>query len=447
MEEEVSKPGQDPHREAAPTSWYEPEQLDEQETPMSSKVRTPVPASPAPSAGGTLTPNLDSVPCSGLETPSGAAPVAMLLPGAGAEPVPGYQLVKRLGQGGFGEVWQATGPGGFPVAMKFIRLGAPSGNVELRALELMKHLRHPNLLGQFGAWRRDETLIVAMELAEGTLLSRHTAAVADGLPGIPVAELLEYMADAARGIDYLNEPRPAEGQPHGIQHRDIKPANLLLVGGCVKVGDFGLAKVLQNTMASNTGSMTLAYSAPECINGTTSHRSDQYSLAVSYCHLRGSRLPFRGTAQQVMFGHLMNPPDLAMLPAAEQVVVARALCKKPEDRWPNCRAFVQALARAARAKPGPVAAPHGRRPEPEVRVELVRDEGPAPSRRRPLGLGYTPDRGALSLLGLIVVACVAFWVSLNFDQVSASIKDFVSDMLERSQVQKPSQPRTLPGHD
>jgi serine/threonine protein kinase len=273
-------------------------------------------------------------------------PFTRILPGAGAEPVPGYQLVRRLGQGGFGEVWQATGPGGFPVAMKFIRLGAPSGNVELRALELMKHLRHPNLLGQFGAWRRDETLIVAMELAEGTLLSRLERAVGAGLPGIPADELLEYMADAARGIDYLNEPRPAEGQPHGIQHRDIKPANLLLVGGCVKVADIGLPKVLQNTMASNTGSMTLAYSAPECINGATSHRSDQYSLAVSYCHLRGNRLPFRGTAQQVMFGHLMNPPDLAMLPAAEQAVVARALAKKPEDRWPNCQAFCQALGEA-----------------------------------------------------------------------------------------------------
>src|SRR5262249_32536051 len=151
-----------------------------------------------------------------------------------------------------------------------------------------------------------------------------------------------------------------------------KPANLLLLGGCVKVADFGLAKVLQNSMASNTGTMTLAYAAPECINGTTSQHSDQYSLAVTYCHLRGNRLPHRGTAQQVMYGHLMGPPDLSMLPNAEQPVVARALAKDPAQRWPNCRAFVHALARAARANPGPVAAPRGHKSDPAVRVHLSR---------------------------------------------------------------------------
>jgi serine/threonine protein kinase len=417
---------------------------------MSPQVRIPVASPPTPVPVGTLTPHLtsDPPPADGPSTPSNDPPPAAPFPLAGGEPVPGYQLVKRLGQGGFGEVWQANGPGGFPVAMKFIRLGAPSGEFELRALELMKKLRHPNLLGQFGAWRRDETLIIAMELAEGTLLSRHAAAVAEGLPGIPAGELLEYVADAARGIDYLNEPRPEEGQPHGVQHRDIKPANLLLVGGCVKVADFGLAKVLENSLASNTGSMTLAYAAPECINGSTSARSDQYSLAVTYCHLRGNRLPFRGTAQQLMFGHLMNPPDLDMLPPAEQPVVARALAKKPEQRWPSCRAFAQALAQAARANPGPVAAPRGRRPEPEPQVELVRDDAPTPrERRRPQGLGYVPDRSSLSLLGLIVVACVAFWVSLNFDAVSSSIKDFVGELVERSHAQKQPKSGTLPSHD
>jgi serine/threonine protein kinase len=357
-------------------------------------------------------------------------------PLAGAEPVPGYQLVKRLGQGGFGEVWQATGPGGFPVAMKFIRLGASSSAVELRALELMKTVRHPNLLGQFGSWQQDETLMVAMELAEGSLLDRHTAAVAEGLPGIPADELLEYMADAARGIDHLNEPRPEDGQPHGIQHRDIKPANLLLVGGGVKVADFGLAKVLRQSQASNTGCMTLAYAAPECVNGATSPRSDQYSLAVTYCQLRGNRVPFRGAAEEVMLGHLLNPPDLSMLPPAEQPAVARALAKNPEERWPSCRAFVRALTVAAKGRPGPVASPRGR-----SSGAAARDADPTPpwasSRLDP-----RQDRLAVSFLGLLLVACITFWVSLYSDQVSSWFQGLVSDIQQHRQAHKQRPPET-----
>src|SRR5205823_6312901 len=95
-----------------------------------------------------------------------------------------------------------------------------------------------------------------------------------GLPGIPREELLEYLREAAKGIDHLNGL--------DIQHRDIKPQNLLLVGGSVKVADFGLAKLLEHSVATNSGSMTPAYAAPEFLNGQTTAQSDQYSLAVTY---------------------------------------------------------------------------------------------------------------------------------------------------------------------
>jgi formylglycine-generating enzyme required for sulfatase activity len=90
--------------------------------------------------------------------------------------------------------------------------------------------------------------------------------------------------------------------------------------------------------------MTPAYAAPECLRRAVSAHSDQYSLAVSYCQLRGGRLPFIGDQAQVVTGHLLDPPDLTMLPQAERPAVARALAKRPEDRWPACRAFAQAVA-------------------------------------------------------------------------------------------------------
>jgi formylglycine-generating enzyme required for sulfatase activity len=263
-----------------------------------------------------------------------------------------YELVQLLGRGGYGEVWKALGPGGFAVALKFIRLGDRAGAVELRSLELMKDIRHPNLLGVFGAWQREPFLILAIELADRSLNDRLHEATREGLPGIPPAELLEYMNEAAKGIDHLNGL--------GVQHRDVKPHNLLLVGGGVRVADFGLAKLQDRTVTSNTGALTPAYAPPEAFEGRTSSASDQYSLAVTYCQLRGGRLPFAGNLMQVMNGHLTCRPNLTMLPEGERPVVARALAKVPEERWPSCRAFVAAVAADA-GRPRP---PASRRPAP-----------------------------------------------------------------------------------
>src|SRR5262245_48761824 len=110
-----------------------------------------------------------------------------------AEPVPGYRLVQRLERGGFGEVWKAIGPGGVPNAMKFLRLDEGGAAVEAGALEFMKFVNHPHLLTTFGIWHRGAYLIIGMELAECTLADRLRAAVHNQLPGIPFAELLEYM--------------------------------------------------------------------------------------------------------------------------------------------------------------------------------------------------------------------------------------------------------------
>jgi serine/threonine protein kinase/Flp pilus assembly protein TadD len=264
---------------------------------------------------------------------------------SGAEPVAGYTLIERLGKGGFGEVWKANGPGGFQVALKFVSLGENVGSVELRALEVIKGVRHPHLLGTFGSWQDDGQLIIAMELADKTLLDRFREAVGQGFAGIPEPEIFEHFLDAAKALDYLNEPRqPAGGNgPLGIQHRDVKPQNLLLVGGSVKVADFGLARVLENSVTGHTGSLTPSYAAPEFFDRKTSSQSDQYSLAVTYCHLRGGRLPFEGNPAAVMAGHMLREPDLSMIPEAERPAVARALSKSPRDRWPSCRAFIQAV--------------------------------------------------------------------------------------------------------
>lgn len=278
-----------------------------------------------------------------------ASPLILLAPDS--EPVPGYRLGRRLGRGGFSEVWEAAGPAG-PLALKFVPQTERAARVEWRSVEVLRHIQHPNLLRTYGTWITPDFLVIGMELADRTLLDRWQEARGAGGQGIPRDELLGYLRDAAEGVDYL--------QKRYIQHRDVKPQNLLLVGGRVKVGDFGLARLLANSVTGHTGSLTLAYAAPEFFEGRTTRHSDQYSLAVSYCQMRGGRLPFEGTPAAMVAAHLHRPPDLSMLPAEERPPVAKALAKRPGDRWPTCRAFVAAVA-DPRAAPRDVGGPAARR--------------------------------------------------------------------------------------
>ena len=263
----------------------------------------------------------------------------------GDQPLPGYRLVRRRGRGGFGEVWEAEAPGGFLVALKYVHLSNRCRSAELWALEVVRGIRHPNLVVSFGSWQVEDVLIVGMELADRSLADRLLEAIAQGLRGIPREELLGYMADVASAIDFLNSDRhELEGRNGvGLQHRDLKPQNILLFGDGAKVADFGQSRILERGTSGSAGPCSLPYTAPECFGGNASRHSDQYSLAVTYCQLRGGHLPFVGDGDRIKAGHLTGIPNLGGLPEAERPMVARALAKRPEERWPDCQAFMTAL--------------------------------------------------------------------------------------------------------
>jgi serine/threonine-protein kinase len=284
----------------------------------------------------------------------------------GTVPVAGYTLVRLLGRGGFGEVWEALAPGHVRIALKFIRLDTDQAGPEQRALEIIRDIRHPHLLDVQFAARVEDCLVIAMPLCDESLMDRLLVCQAGGLPGVPRDELLGYMNELAGAVDFLNEPRHPtdDGRLVGVQHRDIKPHNIFLVGGSARLADFGLAKVLESTSTSHTGAMSANYVAPEVIQGRVSQYSDQYSLAASYAHLRTGRHAFSGgSVNQVLYAHAYGEPDLEGLLKHEQQVVARALKKPPEERWPSCRAFVAALEAAAVAdgldRPDKTSAPAG----------------------------------------------------------------------------------------
>ena len=259
--------------------------------------------------------------------------------------VSGYRLIARRGRGGVAEVWEAESPGGHRVALKLVHLSTDLRSGELRALKITRGIKHPGLLVVHGAWQVENLLVISMELADRSLWDRFVEANVQGLHGIPRGELLGYLRPVADAIDYLNGSRHTiDGrQGMGIQHRDLKPQNLLLFGDRATVADFGMARVMEGCVTGHSGPCTVPYAAPEYFGGRTSRQSDQYALAVTFCQLRGGRIPFPGTTAQMAVGHMCNDPDLEGLPQPERPVVARALAKRPEERWPECRSFIDAL--------------------------------------------------------------------------------------------------------
>lgn len=259
-----------------------------------------------------------------------------------SEPIPGYKLLQRIGAGGYGEVWTAEAPGGLIKALKFVygMLDEDRATRELKAINRIKGVRHPFLLSIERIEVVDGQLIFVTELADSSLKDRFDQCRKEGRPGIPRDELLQHLRDTADALDFMSEN-------HSLQHLDVKPENLLLVGGRIKVADFGLVKDLHEGTASMMGGLTPIYAPPEVFEGRPTKYSDQYSLAIVYQEMLSGVLPFPGkTAAQLAAQHLNARPRLASLPEADQQVIAKGLSKNPHERFANCRELVAALNKA-----------------------------------------------------------------------------------------------------
>lgn len=258
---------------------------------------------------------------------------------ADAEPIPGYRLLERLGSGGYGEVWKVSAPGGLYKAIKFIygQLDDSRAGQEVKALNRIRGVRHPFLLAIERVEIVDGQLAILTELADETLGARFEHFRKQGLPGIPRDQLIDYMCDVADALDYMSDK-------YSLQHLDVKPGNLLLVADRLKVADFGLVKDLHGDDVTATGGVSPAYAACEFFDGRVSRYSDQYSLAIVYMEMLTGCRPFPGTtAVQLALQHSTGKPMLDPLPTDDRPIVARALSKDPNERFPSCKDFVSAL--------------------------------------------------------------------------------------------------------
>jgi hypothetical protein len=385
------RPPLEAYRQRFPRQFEQLKRLDKTD-PVSTTYDTIAPntiSSPVKPPKTAPAPQDDEAPSTIAHTPAPPPPppkpksgsasgTSQLLPGGGE-----YEQLERIGKGQFGEVYRAKAPGGVIVAIKriFRSVDDDMSQRELKALERIRELRHPFLLATHKFEQLEDRLIIVMELADGSLQDRFKECRGAGRPGIPVEELLPYFTEAAEALDFLRE--------HKLTHRDIKPQNLLHLKGHAKVADFGIARPQEASMdhTMNIGG-TPAYMPPELWRGDISVHSDQYSLAVTWYEMRTGRRIFDGKTQvDLAHQHLKVKPDLSGVPEPEQKVLLRALAKKPDDRHPSCRAFVQDLAVALRPKAE--AAPT--------------TQGPPGSRR------MTAPLLALALVATLAILAVVMW--------------------------------------
>jgi serine/threonine-protein kinase len=331
-----------------------------------------------------------------------------------------YRLERRLGLGAMSEVWAARDLElDRAVAVKLLGQATDPVRFE-REAQTVAGLSHPNISRVFDFGKTDGRPFIVFEfLPRGSLEAR----LQPGRP-LPDAATARIAADIAAALAHAHE--------HDVLHRDVKPANILFdEEGNAKLADFGIARVGDLSTLTEAGTMlgTAAYISPEQARAEpVTPATDVYAFGVVLYQLLTGRLPFEAEAPlELALQHVNEEPTpIAELrpdaPPALERVATWALAKAPEERPPDGRALVAALAQGA--------------PTVAAAKTLV-----LPRRRRRVEPRYVAAGIALALLALAGTA-LAFLV--NPEPSKAPVAPTTRGTTQQSQSQSQSPPPPPP---
>ncbi len=270
-----------------------------------------------------------------------------------------YQLERLLGHGGFADVY--LGEHIYlktEAAIKVLHTQLVNEDIEQFRTEALTiaHLIHPHIVRVLDFDVENAMPFLVMDYApNGTLRERHPKG-----SRLQAAIFMPYVRQIASALQYAHDQK--------LIHRDVKPENMLLGrNNDVLLSDFGIALVAQNSLSQSTEDKvigTMAYMAPEQIQGKPRPASDQYALAIVVYEWISGQKPFNGSYMEIVTQHLSAaPPPLneaaLAIPHAVQQVIQRALAKDPHQRFARVQDFADALERAYSFKEPVIAAPGG----------------------------------------------------------------------------------------
>lgn len=262
-----------------------------------------------------------------------------------------YRIVRKLGQGGMGIVYEAHDQRlDRPVAVKVI--GGVSDDQAARTrfwreARAAARVSHPNICQLYEIGEDRQTLFIAMELLQGESLADR---VAHG--PVPISDTIPILLDILAALDALHA--------NSVVHRDLKPSNVFITPHGVKLLDFGLAKASASSAADSIEVTATALSQPGMIMGTPKYmspeqvrgsqvdnRADVFAAGAILFEMLSGRSAFAGaTLIEVLHAVAYEEaPQLDGEPAlaAANVIVQRALAKDPRDRYPTVASMAQEL--------------------------------------------------------------------------------------------------------
>ena len=269
-----------------------------------------------------------------------------------------YRILGELGRGAMGVVYRGFDPLiEREVALKTLRADLLEGNEKATLLERFKkeaqaagRLNHPGIVQVYEYGVDGDRVFTAMELIQGKELKVYLAE--------------EVRFDLASIVRMMDELLDALGfaHSHGVVHRDVKPSNIVVLqNGRIKVTDFGIARLESSTLTQAGNVLgTPSYMSPEQFMAQrVDGRSDLFSSGVLLYELLTGEKPFVGNSfatimHKVLREEPIPPSELNItIPKFFDEVVAKALAKRPDERFQSAQSFIQALDAALAGRPLP----------------------------------------------------------------------------------------------